>query len=996
MLKFVHFRMYTEYSIYKSILRLKEIISEIKKDDQKSVCISDENNIFNCPRFYKECFKNKIKPLIGCSLNFKIKKKSYNIILVSKNYNGYINISKLLSKSNIYNKSYIEFEWFKGILNKGLFIILNINEININKNFFKILKDFKKIKKIFKNKVYIEIQKIKNYKKILKISNLLKLPLLATNPISFLNKDDFQAYNAKIFMYNKDYNKKKLLKNHYFYKQKKMIKIFKKIPSSIKNTYELSKKCNLELNFNKLKLPFFKLKKNLSNNSYFINLLFKKLKKNIKKKNYKDYKKRLINELCVIIKMNLCDYFLIVKDFIKWSKKKNIQVGPGRGSSNGSLVSFLLNITELDPIKYNLLFERFLNIEKISIPDFDVDFCQKDREKVTEYIKKKYGINFVSQIITFNRINLKSSIKDIGKFLNFNYDFINEINKLISFNYNLNILETLKKNKNFYNKYKNNKKLKILINLNNKLEGLLKNISVHAGGIIISPNKIFYYSPILIHNNIILNNYFKDDLEELGILKFDFLGLITLSIIKNTLKKIKKRINFSKIKLNNKLCYNNFKNANTIGVFQLESLGIRKVLKILKPDNFENIIAVISLYRPGPIKLIKEFCLRKQNKKKINYIDSKIKDFLKETYGIIIYQEQIMQIVRVIANYTLNDADNLRKIISKKKHSDMIKEEKNFVEKSLKNNISYKKSLYIFKIIKEFVNYGFNKSHAAAYALLSYKTMWLKSYYGDYFMSSNMSYYYNDNEKLNLIIKDSITNNLYILPLNINLSTKNFSVIENSKNKKIRYGFKGVLGLGFNIIKNILKVRKLKPFKNFLDFYNRVDKRIVNYKSIELLISSGAFDNLNYNRSNLIKKLNILSTINLIKEKIKVNIIKNLYLNKNYFWNFKKKILEEKNALGFFFLNNIYNIYKKKIINCKIKKELEKGIVININEKLINNNFIINIFNWEKNNIEIRINKNLFKMNINFIKKNNLIIFYKKEINNKIFVQKILNIKNIF
>ncbi|WP_259286175.1 DNA polymerase III subunit alpha [Candidatus Nasuia deltocephalinicola] len=1004
MKKFTHFRLHTECSIYKSIVKIEDILKKVKNDEQKCICITDTNNLFNVPRFYNECLKKNIKPIIGCDLKLKYKKKKYNIALILKNNFGYINICKLISKSLIYNKNFLNYNFLKGFLKKNLFLIFNLNYKKINKfNNFKFIKnDIKNISKNFKNHFYLEIQKNKkNYNKILNISNSLNLPILATHPIYFSEKKDFLAKKAKMFIFNK--KKKKILKNNFFKTSKKINKIFYKLPNSIKNAYELQKKCNFIMNFNKIKIPIFKIKIKINNNYYFLKLLKKKLKnflKNNSTKNKKIYKNRLIGEIKTIISMNLVDYFLIVRDFVNWSKKRKFQVGPGRGSCAGSLISYLLNITELDPIKYNLLFERFLNSERQNIPDFDIDFCQFEREKVIEYIKIKYGIDSVCQIVTFNKMALKNSIKDIGKFLKFNYYFINEVNKIIeNFYIKINTLETFKSNRFLLNIYNSNIKIKNLIDLSIKLEGLTKNFGTHSGGVVISSNSIFYHMPIFIQNKIIISQYFKDDIEKIGILKFDFLGLSTLSIIKNCLKKIKKKITLKKINLNDKKCFKWLKEANTVGVFQLESYGIRKLLRKIKPDNFENIIALISLYRPGPIKLINDFYLRKIKKKKIIYIDKKLENILKETHGIIVYQEQITQIVKEVAGYTLNEADLFRIMISKKKINEMINQKKIFIKKSIKNGFDFKKADLIFNIIKEFANYGFNKSHATAYSLLSYYTLWLKIYYIDYFMASNMSFFFKDLKKLNLIINDSIKNNIKILPLNINKSDKDFINLKSQFYKKIRFGFKGLIGLGENIINHIIKIRNKKKFKSFFDFYKRIDKRLVNYKSMEALISGGSFDSLNYNRANLIKKLIILYKINFKKNENIINL-KNIYFKKNYFWKFKKKILEEKLIFGFFIINNMYNIYKNRFLNFMIfNKNIIKGVILNIKEKFMSNFFNIYLINEKNIILEIQINKNIFIENINIINKYKFIIIstMEKKINDNkiILVNKIINFKNV-
>ncbi|ASS47091.1 DNA polymerase III alpha subunit [Candidatus Nasuia deltocephalinicola] len=997
-IKFIHLRIYSEYSFKDGLIKLEDLIKKIKSEKYKSLAIAD-NNLFGLIDFYTICIKNKIKPIIGCNFFIKNnlnKNKSYKIILFVKNEIGYKNLLKLINKANLIESenNYYEIDknWFKGELNKGL-IIISCAEISDIGYFLLKNKNKKVIKKIlfwskyFKNRFYLELKKINKKNnfynsKVIKISNLFNIPLVATCPVSFFKKKDFYIYKIKNCILNNNnindnyLNKIDFLKrkNNFFIKKKNIIKIFKDIPSSLINTYKINKKCNLFINLDKIELPIFFNNKN--NNKHIIKLNLNLLKK----KNIKNiiYKKRILNECNIIIKMGLSDYFLIVSDFIIWSKKKKIPVGPGRGSSAGSLVSYLLNITDIDPIKNNLIFERFLNPKRVSMPDFDIDFCPIKRSNVINYIKKKYGIFSICQIVTFGKIASRSSIRDVGRVLNYNYIFIDKIAKLISFKESNDSIKNILKN-NLYLKYRydNENSVKKIINLVIKLENSIKNIGIHAGGVIISSIKIYNLFPLYIQNNNIITQYSKDNIEKIGILKFDFLGLKTLTIINKCIKNIKINykinINLLKLNLNNKLCFLNLKMGKTLGIFQLESIGMQKMLKKAKPNSFNNIIALISLYRPGPINLIEEFCCRKLGKKKITYFNKKLEIILKETYGIIIYQEQIMFIAKIISNFSLEEADLLRIAISKKNIKEMNNQKTIFIKNGIINGFNKFFLENLFDKIEKFAKYGFNKSHATAYALLSYQTIWLKTYFFFDFISTNMSFCLNNSNKLKYLITESLENNTFILPININKSLYNFIYYDKCKIGKIRYGFSSIKGIGENIINDLIKIRNKGLFKNFNDFYKRINKNIINRKIIETLICSGSFDSIDINRSNLIKNY---------RDNINNSQIKNKYI---FFWKFKIKIIEEKLRIGFFFINNLYNIYKNKfILIIKNEKNINlfnnkycNGIIIEIKKIFfLNNENYLLIINNNKNFFKIKINKILYNKNINKLKIFNFIIIF--------------------
>lgn len=1001
-INFVHLRFFSEYSFKEGLIKLKKIIKKMKKDNQSSIAITDDN-LFGLIDFYKLCIKNNIKPIIGCNFYIKNKlndEKPFKIIILIKNKLGYENLIKLINKSNLIKNENNRFEmdknWFKNSLNKGLIFLSgskdgDIGQALIHKKWnLSFKRAFFWIKYLKKN-FYIEIQSLKkNYynSKLIKLSKILNIPLVGTHNIYFLNKKDFILYKIKNCILNRNsINKldKKILKfkKFFFYNKKKIIKLFKNNKCLLTNSFEISKKCNLFFKLDKIELPIFLNK--LNNNKFLINISIKKLNNKIRKikilKNkYKIYKSRILNECYISIKIGIVDYFLIVNDFIKWSRLNKIPKGPGRGSSAGSLISYVLKITDLDPIENNLIFERFLNIKRISMPDFDIDFCPIKRKYVINYIKLKYGIYSVCQIATLGKMSIKASIKDIGRVLGFNYIFINKLSQLISFyDNNIKIKDVLKKNYELNWRYKDEKDVKKIINLVKKFDGNIKNLGVHSGGLIISMDKIFNSFPLFLQNNILISQFSKNNIEEIGFLKFDFLGLKTLSMIHDCVSYINKnyfKFSLSKINLNDRICFNNLKLGKTIGIFQLESKGMQIMFKKAKPDSFKNIIALISLYRPGPIKLLDSFCLRKLGKENINYYHKKLKNILEETYGIILYQEQIIFIVQIIANFSLENSDILRIAISKKNHSEMLKQKINFIKNGLNNGFSNIFLEDIFNKIEKFSGYGFNKSHAAAYSLLSYYTVWIKTYYFKEFIVYDLSQSFNNIKKIKLLFNECLENNTFILPVNINKSLYNFS-IKLSKINKIRYGFNSIKGVGKNASEELINCRKKKPFKNFTNFYKRVDKNIINSKIIEILIGSGAFDSLNNNRSDLLREYKNF----LIGAKIKKNII-NINLNNNYFWKFKIKILEENFRLGFFFLNNLINIYKNKISNIfkKKYKNLFYGIIIEIIKKInFKENFFILVLE-NKFIYKFKINLFLYNKNKNFIKIFNFIIieFYYK------------------
>lgn len=874
-------RVKTSYSILSSLNDIKKLVSLAKEYGYTTLAITDENNMFGVMEFYLECKKNNIKPIVGIELTYG----NTILLLYAKNLDGYKNIIKLSTIKSERELTKEDLEQYKNEL------ILIMPYDSYSESIYNIYKD----KYIgYHNK--LEKEKIKE-------------PKVFINDIKYLYKEDYK-YLDYIYMIRDS----KILgeyelnthKFNYLLTKEEIEKIIDN--SDIENINNIINSCNLELTYNNELLPIYD--KNINSKEYLHQLSHKGLKRRLNNNVPKEYLNRLEMELKVIDEMGFNDYFLIVYDYILYSKKNNILVGPGRGSAAGSLVSYTLGITDINPIEYNLLFERFLNKERVTMPDIDVDFDANKRMDVIEYVTKKYGEKKVVGIITFNTLGAKQVIRDVGRVLNISPRLLDTIAKMCT-----NDLKTsYKENAHLQKLINNSDELKKLYDISLHLEGLPRHISVHAAGVVMSKKDIDETIPLYKNQlGMYVTGYSKDYLEPLGLLKMDFLGISNLTMLDEVINNIrdneKINITFQNIPLKDKKTIELFKKGDTDGIFQFESPGMIKFLKKLKASSFEDIYSAIALYRPGPMESIDDYIKRKEGKIKINYLHKDLEPILKETYGIIIYQEQIMQIACKIAGYTLGEADILRRAMSKKKETILIKEKEKFVEKSLSRGYELETINQIYDIILRFANYGFNKSHAVAYAMISYKIAFLKAHFYPYFMVSILTNSINNENKTNIYIAKLRQKNIKVLLPNINLSENRYI----TKNNQIICPLSIIKNVGLNITNMILNERNKGIFKDFIDFVKRMDNYNINKKVITSLILSSTFDSFGYNKKTLIENLdNILNYVELSKDSGLIKIEPPI-IDEVEEYTKDELIKNELNNFGFYLTSHPVSKYKKDI-----------------------------------------------------------------------------------
>ena len=875
---FAHLRVSSEYSIFKGLLSIEKLVEKAKSFGMPAIALTDHSNMFGLVKFFKKCEKEGIKPISGSTLNIvrSSEDRPYEFLCLAKNINGHKNLMHGLSKASRNLSKAIVYDDFLNICN-DIFVITGsenseIFSLILNDKEDEAVKLIEKYKADFKNNFVIEIQNTgkETHKifmaSILPIASRLSIPVIATNDVLFGNREDFEIHETKVCINSgktlNDPNREKMYsEEQYFKSQDEMKDLFKDFPEVLSNTLEIAKQCNLSIEPDGYFLPEYPVPEGQDFDSHLKSLVEENLDKliaNFTKNQVEEYKVRVKYELDQIKTMGFSSYFLIVYDFIKWSKNNDVPVGPGRGSGAGSLVAYCLGITALDPIKHGLLFERFLNPERISMPDFDIDFCMERRDKVIEYVTSKYGKDAVSQIVTFGTMAARGVVRDVTRALGKPYSLGDRISKMIPFEIGMTLEKAISRQPVLKQAIKDDDEVQEIMNLSFKLEGGIRNIGKHAGGVVIAPGSLADFSPIYFDSDSssVLTQFDKDDVEKIGLVKFDFLGLRTLTIIDKAIKSINNDLasknedllDISTLDLNDSKVFELLSAGRTTAVFQLESPGMKDLIKRLQPTRFEEIVALLALFRPGPLDsgMHDEFVNRKNGKVPVTYPHKLLEPVLSETYGVILYQEQVMESARVLAGYSLGQADILRRAMGKKQVEEMDKQRTIFVNGCKDNNIKEDLANKIFNLIETFAGYGFNKSHSAAYALLSFQTAYLKTYYPEYFMAAVLSSAQGNTDKISSIIKECKDMGINVLSPNILTSGINFFV---NPKKQIEYGLTSLKGVAESFIYHLSEIREKNTFNNLLDFSKKVNVKLGGKKSLESLSKAGAFDSICDSRS---------------------------------------------------------------------------------------------------------------------------------------------------
>ena len=983
---FVHLRLHTEFSVVDGTNRIDELAKAAAKDGQPALAITDLSNLFGAIKFYKEMRGKGVKPILGAEVFVEGEAGAApsRILLLVQGHQGYLNLSELLARAWTRNvvkaQAICTWEWLQE-LGEGLIAIAGAQAGPVGQALMKgddagAAHLALRLAGIFPHRFYMEVQRAgradddAHVVAAVQLAARLNLPVVATHPVQFATADDYEAHEARVCISEGEIlgnqrRVRKFTREQYFKSSAQMQALFEDLPAALANSVEIARRCNISLVLGKPQLPNFPIPpvngQVLSVEDYFRHVSFEGLEDRLRllfpdeaKRNAQRprYVERLEFELNTILKMGFPGYFLIVGDFIQWAKTHGCPVGPGRGSGAGSLVAYALKITDLDPLEYNLLFERFLNPERVSMPDFDIDFCQANRDRVIDYVKDKYGKDAVSQIATFGTMAAKAAIRDVGRVMDMSYTFCDGISKLVpnkpGQSYTLAYPPDPKKegDKNNYalelepllaERVQKEEDVKTVIEMAQKLEGLTRNIGMHAGGVLIAPGKLTDFCPLYQQpgSEAAVSQYDKDDVEAIGLVKFDFLGLATLTILEIAREFIMKRhkgqenFSFETIPLDDGPTYKLFSDGKTEAVFQFESRGMQGMLREARPSRLEDLIALNALYRPGPMDLIPSFVNRKHGKEVVEYPHPLVEKVLSETYGIMVYQEQVMQTAQVLGGYSLGGADMLRRAMGKKKAEEMAEHRAIFRKGAAEKNISEQKADEVFDLMEKFAGYGFNKSHAAAYSLLAYHTGWLKVHYTAEFFCANMTVEMDDTDKLKVLFEDAQKNfGLTFEPPDVNRGTYRFEPVTD---KVIRYGLGAVKGTGQHAIDAIVAAREGRgqgpqgsttgPFKSLFDFCVRVDKARLNKRTVEALIKAGAFDSLNLNRAAMVASIDrafdfaaaTLANVNqgglfdMMGDDAHGSSTQEPDLVDAVPWGIKERLTQEKTAVGFYLSGHLFD-----------------------------------------------------------------------------------------
>ena len=1059
---FNHLKIHTQYSICEGAVKIDDLQEYSKSNKIKSLGLCDTSNLCGALEFAEKISKSGTQPIIGTQINFKIHDTIGLLPLYALNETGYKNIIDLSSASYLNNDElsdpHVKFDY---LLNNSEGVALFSGTVFglfgklFDKGKFSEIHDlYNKIKLKFGDRFYIEIQRHKDLNETgfekfnLKKSSDLEIPIIATNEVYYLNKDMHEAHDALICIGNKTYvnekNRLKLSDQHYFKNNSEMSELFADLPEALENNYNFPLRCNFRPLFSNPILPNISKDKGGDADEILKKESLEGLKTKFEKvfninandieteKNYLDYKKRLDHELSIIIEMKYASYFLIVSDYIKWAKNNDIPVGPGRGSGAGSLVAWCLSITDVDPIKFNLIFERFLNPDRISMPDFDIDFCEDKRDLVFEYLTKKYK-DSVAHIITFGKLKARMVIRDVGRVLGLSYGFVDSISKMIPFDPSRpqNLTQCIAGEPRLQKLINEDPKVKKLTDLSLQLEGLNRNVATHAAGVVIADRKLTEVVPLYKDSSADLllpsTQFDMYSAENAGLIKFDFLGLKTLTVINNTqklIKKINKDFDIEKIDFEDQKVFDLLSSGKTVGLFQIESAGMREALLQMKPNHIEDIIALVALYRPGPMSNIPTYNDCKHGKQKPDYLHPLLEDILKPTYGVIIYQEQVMQIAQKLSGFSAGQADLLRRAMGKKKRAELEKQKQVFIEGAIKNGIAKDVAAGIFLKIEPFAEYGFNKSHAAAYAIISYQTAFLKTYYPKEFIAASMTMDISNQNKLSEFYEELNRLNVDVVRPDINECFADFR----TEDGKFYYALGGIKAVGYEAISNIIKERSANgKFSSIDDFLNRVNPKDINKLQLEGLVKAGAFDNINSNRQALFDSIpNIITKSKNIFENKSANQIdlfseeENIQddiINNIEDWQFEKRLAKEFEAVGFFISDHplnqfteIFNDYKineytKFILDDEIKNSNIAATLLKLQERKTakGNSYAVLKLTDLSSVFELFIFSDVLELNREILKEgNSLILNLVKNITDdenrfkRINVQKISSLKELF
>lgn len=895
---FVHLRLHTEYSLSDGLLTISSLMEKAAKLSMPAIGITDLGNLYATVKFYQAALQAGIKPIIGVDLWIASGKKDQaasRLTLLCQNDDGYKNLLKLISRSYLegqaQGKPVVQKAWLPS-LTGGLIALSGAQEGDIGQALLANDQSAAEAclhewQALFPRRFYIEVSRVgkpeeRDYiPKAIQLAETFAIPVVASNDVRFLEKEDFDAHEARVCIQegvtlNDPHRARPYTEQQYLRNPQEMQRLFADIPEALANTIEIAKRCNVIFTLGKNRLPHFSVPEKYTTESYLSEVAKQGLEErlhtlfDIHSPTFAEkrvaYDQRLERELAVINTMGFAGYFLIVADFTRWSKENGIPVGPGRGSGPGSLVAYTLKITDLDPLALDLLFERFLNPERVSMPDFDIDFCMEGRDRVIEYVMDKHGHDSVSQIITYGTMAAKAVIRDVGRVLGLSYGYVDKIAKLIPFELGITLDKAMEQEPLLRERYEQEEEVRTLIDLARKLEGITRNVGKHAGGIVIAPGKLTDFVPLYCEPGETahpVTQFDKDDVEAVGLVKFDFLGLKTLTIIDRALRVINHHraqqhespIDINLIPLQDAPTFSLLKACKSTAVFQLESHGMRDLIKRLQPDCFEDLIALVALFRPGPLQsgMVDDFINRKHGRAKVLYPHPKLEPILRPTYGTIVYQEQVMQIAQVLAGYTLGAADILRRAMGKKKPEEMAKQREIFCQGAVERGVNAEVASHIFDLMEKFAGYGFNKSHSASYALIAYQTAWLKAHFPAAFMAAVLSSDMDRTEKIIGLLDECQTLKLHVSPPHINTSDYYFKVLDN---QNIMYGLGAIKGVGTAAIENIIAAREQGLFRDLFDFCQRVDLRKVNRRVLEALIKAGCFDSLNIHRASMIASLN--------------------------------------------------------------------------------------------------------------------------------------------